>query len=1098
VTQSYKLRSASAAIPVLLYHSVSDGSRGRPDSYTVSPTVFADHVEAIKASGRLAITIGQLAAVLRSTVSPPVPVVAVTFDDGYTDTTGAVALLADRGITSTVFITSDRLSLRGGLDPAALRAVAATGAEIGAHTATHPYLDELDPAGVRREIRDGRDIIQEQLGRPVESFAYPHGAYDASVRAAVIDAGFTAAAAVKNALSHIDDDPYAIARWTVRGHTTTSDLERVLNGSGARLAWSAERLRTRAYRGARRGRRVIRASRGKDARAPSDQLVLTDQLQAPVAVRTLDIDQPVDLALERDGDPYRTAMLVARRDGRPFASTVIGLTEGPNVPANALRMLFGEQQLAAQAPVAERPAPTVSAVLTTCARPGPLVEAVASILACEPGPLEVIVVENRPVGSELAAALEARFAGDERVRYVEESQVGLSAARNAGLGLVRGEVAAFTDDDVVVDRDWIGWIGQAFASEPDAACVTGLILPRDLNTPEQVRVEEFAGFAKGFERRVHRLAQPTSPLFPYAAGEFGSGACTALRTDVARQIGGFDPSLGAGTVARGGEDLDIYIRVLVTGHALVYEPAAIVWHRHREGRADLRRAVFGYGVSLTAMLTKHIVGGHSKAILRRVPAAARFLHDPTSRKNSRKRAGYPRRYDWIERAGMLVGPFAYLVSRRRQARADEGAPSELERSFAATWVSEIDLAGAPVDLRAPTRSGSDRFTRARLLVRRGVEPICFVNLPVEGGLVRLGDAFELVPTYGSLDPEAGAANVDALTLGRPPMGVVLCTRDRPESLRVAIKSILAASDAQTEIVVIDSAPTSDAAAKVIAELDDPRVRRVVEPAPGLSRARNRGLAEIDRELVAFTDDDVIVDAAWLAALARGFERSASVACVAGLVPAAELDTAAQAFFDAKVKWSAELRPRLFDLGAHRGAGLLFPFTAGDIGAGANFAVRRSALSGIGPFDEALGVGTPAQGGEDLDFFARTVLSGAAIAFEPAAIVWHYHRRGEAELRSQMYGYGSGLTAYAFKHLVTGRVAGHLLREVGSYDGRLRRPARTELSGTRSSGLPGLRRSELRGMLAGPALYLLGLLERRRRLGDEASTRPSAVRGRRHH
>ena len=90
------------------------------------------------------------------------------------------------------------------------------------------------------------------MNRTVDTFAYPHGSYDETVRAAVIDAGYRSAAAVKNAISHPGDDPWAIARYTVTSATTPEHLVDVLEGHGAPLAWRRERLRTRAARTARK------------------------------------------------------------------------------------------------------------------------------------------------------------------------------------------------------------------------------------------------------------------------------------------------------------------------------------------------------------------------------------------------------------------------------------------------------------------------------------------------------------------------------------------------------------------------------------------------------------------------------------------------------------------------------------------------------------------------------------------------------------------------------------------------------------------------------------------------------------------------------
>ena len=399
--------------------------------------------------------------------------------------------------------------------------------------------------------------------------------------------------------------------------------------------------------------------------------------RAPVAVRIVELDTAADLVFTRDGEPYRGALLIGLRDGAPVGTASTSLAGGPMLAAATIAALFAEAPAGrGPEPAPLAPLPTVSVVVTTCAQEQSTAEAVESVLACEVAPLEVIVVENRPAHSRVAAMLRERFPGNERVRCVEEPHVGLSSARNAGLWAAEGDVVAFTDDDVIVDRRWIGRIARAFAEEPDAACVTGLIVPGDLNTPTQLLMEQFAGFGKGFERRVHRLSAPSSPLAPFAAGEFGSGACTALRREAGRALGGFDPALGAGTASRGGEDLDLFVRVLLADHAIVYEPAAMLSHRHPDEDRRLRNEIFSYGVGLVAMITKQALDGQALAIARRLPLALRHLRDPSSRKNVRKAPEYPRSFDWIERAGMVVGPFAYLRSRRHERRLADAAATE--------------------------------------------------------------------------------------------------------------------------------------------------------------------------------------------------------------------------------------------------------------------------------------------------------------------------------------------------------------------------------------------------------------------------------------
>jgi hypothetical protein len=230
---------------------------------------------------------------------------------------------------------------------------------------------------------------------------------------------------------------------------------------------------------------------------------------------------------------------------------------------------------------------------------------------------------------------------------------------------------AFTDDDVVVDAGWVPAIRASFAADPDVSCLTGLILPLELETPAQVLVERFATFGKGFCPRVFALESPPpeQPLFPYTAGYFGSGANMAFRTDVLRDLGGFDPVLGTGTQARGGEDLDVCIRLLHRGGRLAYEPGAIVWHRHPDTQARLRRLVFDYGAGLGAMLSKQLLTGPNRwTIVSRAPRGLRYFIDPASRKNASRGPVFPAGLSRLEQAGLLYGPVAYLSSRLRRGR----------------------------------------------------------------------------------------------------------------------------------------------------------------------------------------------------------------------------------------------------------------------------------------------------------------------------------------------------------------------------------------------------------------------------------------------
>jgi peptidoglycan/xylan/chitin deacetylase (PgdA/CDA1 family) len=245
-------------IPVLLYHSVDDRPRTRDRAFAVSRAEFEAHAAAIRSSGRSSLRISELAAGLRGERVLPERALAVTFDDGFANTYEAVETLLGGGIASTVYVPTGSIGQPDRLAHSRLWELAnATLVEVGAHSVSHPYLDELDSREVAEEVGASKAQLEQMAGVTVSSFSYPHGAYDRRVREAVIAAGYRSAVAVKNALSHTDDDPFAIARWTVMAGTPASRVAEVLEGQGVPRAWAHERLRTVAFRIVRRGRRRL-------------------------------------------------------------------------------------------------------------------------------------------------------------------------------------------------------------------------------------------------------------------------------------------------------------------------------------------------------------------------------------------------------------------------------------------------------------------------------------------------------------------------------------------------------------------------------------------------------------------------------------------------------------------------------------------------------------------------------------------------------------------------------------------------------------------------------------------------------------------------
>ncbi len=403
-----------------------------------------------------------------------------------------------------------------------------------------------------------------------------------------------------------------------------------------------------------------------------------------------------------------------------------------------------------------------------------------------------------------------------------------------------------------------------------------------------------------------------------------------------------------------------------------------------------------------------------------------------------------------------------------------------------TWCGQLELSGIDGPVVVP-----DGYPSARLLMRLHGQPVGFVTLPVGGGAVTAPEAMAALDHHQQalLDehlaseglgtarlplPSAGTGCPTTL-LAHPPVSVVVCTRERADILRACLGHLRSLTYPALEVVVVDNAPQDASTRDVVSDVvgDDARFRYVVEPRPGLSRARNRGWRTASHDIVAYTDDDVSVEPDWVHGLVRGFARREDVGCVSGLVCTASIEGAAESYFDARVSWSSRSTPATYDLTEARGEGPLYPFSAGIFGTGANFAFRRQALEDMGGFDDALGAGTLTRGGEDLAAFVQVLLDGRALAYEPGAVVWHHHRESMADLQAQMWGYGTGFSAYATKLLLDRRSRGPLLRAVPS--GLLRLvlvPRRTRASLPAGIRAPrGLLRREVTGMLLGPYLYL---------------------------
>jgi glycosyltransferase involved in cell wall biosynthesis len=324
----------------------------------------------------------------------------------------------------------------------------------------------------------------------------------------------------------------------------------------------------------------------------------------------------------------------------------------------------------------------------------------------------------------------------------------------------------------------------------------------------------------------------------------------------------------------------------------------------------------------------------------------------------------------------------------------------------------------------------------------------------------------------------------------PAVTVVVCTRNRPESLRRCLQSLASAEYDRFEVLVVDNAPDDSRTHRVCVELSSSGVlplRYVLEPTPGLSVARNTALRHVEDEIVAFVDDDERVDPLFLGAVAEEFRADPNVGAVSGLVLPGELRTAAQAQFE---QFGGHSKGRGFTRAVFDEAyvkdtqSALYPLPP--FGVGANMAFRAAVLKAAGGFDVALGAGTRTKGAEDTAAFAEVMLHGWTMVYAPAAVTWHYHREDQNALREQMRGYGIGLGAFYAAMIARDprrllpllRLAPRGISDLVRRDS-LRNATLSELP-------PEIGRGNLLGILSGPGAYVRARREARRRRASRAS------------
>jgi glycosyltransferase involved in cell wall biosynthesis len=256
------------------------------------------------------------------------------------------------------------------------------------------------------------------------------------------------------------------------------------------------------------------------------------------------------------------------------------------------------------------------------------------------------------------------------------------------------------------------------------------------------------------------------------------------------------------------------------------------------------------------------------------------------------------------------------------------------------------------------------------------------------------------------------ALADPIIVSPMKLSVIVATRNRAHAIAGCLDSIAAslanASLLDAEIVVVDSGSTDDTPAVIEAwaSASPVQVQVLIEPTPGVSRARNRAIGAARANLLAFTDDDCRLSKDYVSQLLRHDAADTDLVLRGGRVELGDTSDLpiSISMGPTLMRWSRKENSARHD----RVYGYII---------GCNVMMRRALIERVGPFDERLGSGTNIPAAEDSDYGYRAYIAGATLEYVPDMKVLHYHsRKTKATGRDRLCDYNVGNGALFAKYL----------------------------------------------------------------------------------
>lgn len=761
-------------------------------------------------------------------------------------------------------------------------------------------------------------------------------------------------------------------------------------------------------------------------------------LLAPAAIVEIDTDSPLHSISGLEN--FATVFAVFYSSGSPLGVRVLPINGDSCLVSDidAAAAGFKNQKLRAELTKYAVPSthefdssslaqPIVNVIIPTCNRPDLLMRCLDGLRAQSYLPGRIIVVDNCPDRGDIKALLKLRYPD---VSYLVCSAPGVSAARNTGAKIADSEYLAFLDDDVRPSPQWLENLIKSIHSDSRIAISTGLILPAEIKTESQAKMEALGGFNGGFRSRFvlpphnSMSAEIDSLDFP----KLGVGCNFLVRRASYKRVNGFDEEIGAG-LGTDGEDVDFFSRVIQSGHIATYEPSAVVYHHHRQTEPALQDQL------LRAARSTGYLWGRLSRTQPQLKASAKSLFWKYFRLQFSEalRASF--------RPGILSGKIrrnklflyckGYLYG--RFSRKGEGlslweSTSEIKEDMAGRQpvaVRQLDLfRNLPryllfegcAEAEIQVFCGDKYYTSLRIPITESVISIQQISAAIPDRIVEdivneLRSSRSIVPPLESYQHAgllmSGRIKLDRKLTYRPSVTVVIPTRDRPEDLNDCLWRISRQDyDGHFEVIVVDNNSHSGLSQPVVEKY--PGFIYLSCDKPGAAATRNTGFRRAQGEIIVITDDDVLAPEGWVRRISEEFWRH-DVWMVTGSVLPFELNSCAEISFEdghgfLMGERVIEATGSVFRRSRH------LPMAA--LGVSANMAFRRCILDNpeIGGMSETLGPGTAAGAGEDPEFIYRVLKEGHTVLFEPSIWIYHRHRRSMKEMYRQMYNYGKSATA----------------------------------------------------------------------------------------